>query len=120
MASYTFGSSCPPNSFGHDNPKNPASYSDWCHAACPSQYASSVDDAGRPGSLSFNQSRRRWRNAASSGESPKSMLAPDAAIGQHEVDARTHAAEQIDREQGPAEEHVGEALPGVADAAVHL
>src|SRR6516165_10495581 len=112
-------------------PKKPASYSDWCQRAWPSQYSSEVDEVPRPGSLSRSHSRNRWRNAASSGESPKSMSVPpsggpaqirsvDPAVLEHAVQVGADAAEHVSREQRASEVHVGEALPGVADATVDL
>ena len=47
--SVTLGRSCPPTSAGQDSPKKPASKSVWCQAACPAQYSSAVDEAGKPG-----------------------------------------------------------------------
>src|ERR1044071_9945653 len=106
---------------GHESPKKPPSYSAWCQAAWPSQYSSDVDDVGRPGSLSRSHARRRARKAASSGEPPKSTSTSSAAlVGEDAVEAGPHAAEQLGRDEGAPQVHVRQALPRVADAAVHL
>src|SRR4051794_12489093 len=123
ITSYTGGSSWPPMRFGHVNAKNPPSYSEQCHSPCLAQYSSSVDDAGNPGLLSTNHSRKRVRNAASSGESSKST---DHSRSHSESTLREVAqvmplvSEERARQQRSPEVHVHEALPRVADPAVHL
>src|SRR5687767_8726506 len=101
-------------------PKNPASNSDWCQPAWASQYSSDVDDAGSFGLLSTSQERSRARNAASSGESPKSICSSDPPPVEHAGEVRAGAAKEVAGEQRSPEVHVRHALPGVADAAVHL
>src|SRR4051794_28699878 len=123
ITSYTGGSSWPPMRFGHVNAKNPPSYSEQCHSPCLAQYSSSVDDAGNPGLLSTNHARKRARNSASSGESSKST---DHSRSRAESTLREIAqvmalvSQQRARQQRPLQVHVHEALPGVADPAVHL
>src|SRR5678815_5761457 len=73
MTSNTAGRSRPPKRDGQESPKKPASYSAVCHSAWRSQYSSSVDETGNPGLCSAIHARSRDRNAASSGESRKSV-----------------------------------------------
>src|SRR4029077_16558655 len=120
MTSYPAGSACPPTSTGQLMPKKPPSYRAWCHAACPAQYSSDVDDAGGGGVLSLSPPRSRSRNAASGGESPKSMSRSDPVPVEHPRQVRPHAPEEVAGDQRAAQVHVGQAVPGVPDAAVHL
>ena len=59
------------------------------------------------------------RRASHRSPSP-SRLGADPVVGEHPVEARVRAAEDVAREQRPAQVDVGQALPRVADAAVHL
>jgi hypothetical protein len=56
----------------------------------------------------------------SSGESPKSIVAPHPVMAQHTTQVDAGIAADVAGEQGPAEEDVGQALPRVPDAPVHL
>ena len=68
----------------------------------------------------------RARRAAAGGTRPpparqrSPSRVPDPPVREHPGHGRTDAAEHVDRQQRPAQVHVREALPGVADAAVHL
>src|ERR1700712_5058920 len=118
MTSNTVGSSWPPYFFGQLRPKNPASYNAVCHSPWRAQYSSSVD-GGSWIVLVASQVRKRARNSASSGESRKSTGRPDPVVPDP-LELLAVVAEPQRREQRAAQVDVGDALPRVADAAVHL
>src|SRR5262249_565678 len=119
MTSKTAGRSWPPKREGQERPKKPASYSAVCHSACRAQYSSSVEETGRPGLCTAIHPRSRDRNFASAGESRKS-------VGRLQTDPLELAQllavvpEPLRGKQCPAQIDMDDAVPGVADPAVHL
>src|SRR5262249_58809597 len=109
----------PPKREGQERPKKPASYSAVCHAACRAQYSSSVDETGSPGLCSAIQARSRDRNSASSGESRKSVGHPQTDPPEL-AQLLAIVPEPLRGKQCPAEIDVHDAVPRVADPAVHL
>src|SRR5690349_4805945 len=100
-------------SVGQDMPKKPASKRAWCHPGCASQYSSDVDDAGSFGLFVASHSRSRARNAASAGESPKSIGTSrrELVVGEDAGQVGADAAQHVDAEERPAQVDVGQALP---------
>src|ERR1700728_3381116 len=107
MTSYTAGISCPPYSRGENTPKKPPSYSARCHSPCRAQYSS--PELGNSLACTESHDRSRPRKAASSGESRKSN-----------VDLLQLDGPQLGRCQRTPQIDVRQALPGVANASVHL
>src|SRR5271156_4552096 len=107
MTAYTGGGGGPPSSRGQDNPKKPPSYSARCHSPCRAQYSS--PELGNSLACTESHDRSRSLKAASSGESRKSN-----------VDLLQLDLPQFGRCQRTSQTDVRQALPGIANAAVHL
>src|SRR6201996_9813415 len=106
MTSYTGGNSCPPYSRGQDSPKKPPWYSALCHS--PWRAQSSSPELGNSLACTESQVLSRSRKAASSGESRKSN-----------ADLLQLDGPQLSRRERAAQEDVRQALPRIADTAVH-
>ena len=76
----------------------------------PSTRRRSTRRAGRDCSPRATR-RRRSRKAASSGESPKSMVASDPVVGQHPLEAGPDPAEELGWRGGPAAGRHGPGTP---------